>query len=132
MTGRGKFSIESARRWIAAILLVSFALRAIIPAGYMPDFGALSQGEFKTVICHGGSTTVVTIDVPAVPAKSSQHAHEPCAFSGLAAVTLASLYIGPFRPVFDWVPKLGVFADSNLTPVIVGPVLGSRGPPLFS
>lgn len=132
MTGQGKFSIVSARRWIAAILLVSFAFRAIIPAGYMPDFGALSEGEFKTVICHGGSTTVVTIDVPVVPAKSSQHAHEPCAFSGLAAVTLASHDMGPFSPVFGWVPKLGVFADSNLTPVIVGPVLGSRGPPLFT
>lgn len=132
MTGRGKFSVRPARKWIAAILLVSFALRAIIPAGYMPDFGALSSGEFKTVICHGSNTTLASTDVPAVPAKSSQHAHQPCAFSGLAAVTLASIDIGPFDPVFAWVSKLGVFAGGNLTPALAGPVLGSRGPPLFT
>jgi hypothetical protein len=131
MTGR-IFRIGAARTWIIAILAVSFAVRAIIPAGYMPDFSALSRGVYKTVICHGVEIAVADKQDPTKPHKRTPHAHQPCAFSGLAAVTLATLWIAPVKPSFVQVPKLDIPIKNPLPPARVGPVLGSRGPPHVS
>ena len=131
MTGR-IFRIGPARTWIIAILAVSFAVRAIIPAGYMPDFSALSRGVFKTVMCHGVESALADKQDQTKPSKRTPHAHQPCAFSGLAAVTLATLWVAPLKPSFIQVAKLNSLIENALPPARVGPLLGSRGPPRIS
>lgn len=131
MTGRF-FRAGVTKAWIAAILVVSFAVRAIIPAGYMPDFAALSHGVYKTVICHGVEITVADKQGHPQHNKGAPHAHQPCAFSGLAAVTLAALWIAPGKPSFIQAAKLDILIENTLPPERVGPVLGSRGPPAVS
>lgn len=131
MTGRF-FRIGATKAWIVAILAVSFVVRAIVPAGYMPDFAALSHGVYKTVICHGGEIDSAGKLRSPQQNKSTPHAHQPCAFSGLAAVTLATLCIAPDKPTFVQVASLNILIESSLPPARVGPILGSRGPPRIS
>lgn len=127
------FEKRTARTWLAHVLLLAFACRALIPAGFMPDFGAISKGVFKVVICSGSGNKVVALDADGKPAHSGgAHAHQPCAFSGLAAVAVPDLGLDRHAPVYAQVATLKANAATAQPPTRAGPVLGSRGPPLFS
>jgi hypothetical protein len=112
------------RRSFAHLLLALFALRALVPAGYMPDLGALGDGALEIVLCtaHGG-------DKPAAPHKSPR---DDCPF-GMA---LAKSFVAPSAPALPVgaqpaeaiiaAPVLAVFPLPQ-----VGPPLGSRAPPVL-
>jgi hypothetical protein len=82
------------RRPILAAWLVAMALmmKMLVPAGFMPS----ATGGFMTVqLCTGMGPQTVTM---ALPGKAGEHdgqdqhgkVDQPCAFSGLAAPTLAA------------------------------------------
>lgn len=131
---RGGIRTGSWSAWIVHVLLLAFALRALVPAGYMPDFGALSKGVYKVVICTSAGSKSITVDADghSVPDNSGAHGDQPCAFSGLAAKALPnpqSIAIAlPLLREADQFEVLSVV----LPPARAGPVLGSRGPPLNS
>ncbi len=132
---RGGIKDRWGGEWVIRLLLLSFALRALVPLGYMPDFHALSQGTFKVVICTASGSKTLEVDsqgkiLPATPGKT--HNDQPCAFTGLAALNLPQLDIVTFEPVLaDDAPLMAPLAVT-LPPVRAGPILGSRGPPSHS
>lgn len=122
------------RQWVASLLTVLFVARALIPTGYMPDFSAAAKGVFKVVICSAGGAKSVVLDADGKPVphpKGDQH-EQPCAFTGMAAVSLpvieALAVEAPDFQVSSVIPRLAV----QLPPARAGPQLGSRGPPQVS
>ena len=118
------------------LLLAVLALRALIPAGYMPDFSAAAGGVFKVVICSASGQKSITLDgidrnAPSHDQKAS-HSDQPCAFTGLAAVALTDPTAGPSQfatmTATAVIPPLAV----EVPPARAGPPLGSRGPPQLS
>ena len=122
------------RGWIVRLLLAAVLLRALIPVGYMPDFGAAAKGVFKVVICsaNGFKSVVVDKDGHKIPDHSDSTQDQPCAFSGIAVAALPSIEAGPqIAPEFadaSFIPRLAI----DLPPSRAGPPLGSRGAPQLS
>jgi hypothetical protein len=109
------------RRCLVRITLALFALRALVPAGYMPDLGALDAGHLEIVLCsaHG--------DAPSPP----QHMpRDDCPFG----MVLVKGFVAPVLPVL-LLPAAAIdvaFLDNKpagLRPPSHGPPLGSRAPP---
>ena len=136
MTSTGAKSWQAIRMWIAQILVLAFAFRALVPAGYMPDFDAIANGTFKVVICSSNGSHVVALDADEGGQKtkdSSFSAHQVCAFSGIASVDLPDLSATLSNPFGSHtVETLKANPADALPPVRAGPVLGSRGPPQLS
>lgn len=125
------------RTWHANILrvvLAAFLLRALIPAGFMPDFGAASRGVFQVVICSANGLEHLTLDVNGKPVheQKSSHQHQPCAFSGLAAVALPDLAVAQAPAPDHRIVGMQTYDATGLPPARAGPPLGSRGPPQIS
>jgi hypothetical protein len=120
--------------WITRLVLACFAIRALIPAGYMPDVQLLAKGSLKIVICSVSGIKAISLDAQGKPAPSHKQTHhdQACAFSGLAAVTAASSdAAAPPPPEFSRSGPIAL-AQEVLPPVRAGPILGSRGPPQIS
>jgi hypothetical protein len=115
--------------WLTHLLLLTFAVRALIPAGYMPDFGSSSTGDFKVVICTATGPKALVLDENGDPGSDSDHPHQPCTLAGLATVALPSF--GPIVPVSvdfraaTWIP----LPAATKPPARAGPQRSSRGPP---
>ncbi len=120
------------RTWVARVLLLALVLRALIPAGFMPDLGAMADGSFKVVICSAAGTKLVTLDAEGnpLPDTATQHDGEACAFSGMATYALTPV-VADMAVVYDasadHAAKRPVVV---LPPARAGPVLGSRAPPI--
>ena len=118
----------------AALLL--FALRAAVPVGYMPDLGALRDGQVQIVICTGTGTQALLVDQSGHPVEdggAEDHAGaSDCAF----AISSASALALPSA-----VPSLSLPMASGRTPrtseagisfpPAQGPPLGPRAPPIL-
>lgn len=124
------------RGWIARLLLAAFVVRALIPAGYMPDFSAAADGVLKIVICSASGEKSMTLDGGQTRAPShnptSSHDGQPCAFSGLASATLIDVTIGPAHYVSMAASTVVAPRAVDVPPARAGPQLGSRGPPQLS
>lgn len=126
-----EMSLRNACRCIALwVLLGVFALRALVPVGYMPDFGSLAEGTLEVVICTGvGSKTIVLDDAgKPVPSKHTGKVDHPCAFTGMAAAAAPAADLELVAQGYD--------ARHFVSPVLnhhvlrrLGSVLGPRGPP---
>jgi hypothetical protein len=140
MTG---FSVTSLRRhpacrFAARLVLLLFALRAILPVGYMPDLGALKNGQVQIVICTGSGTQALLVDASGQPVNDlrgdgPRHgAAGDCPF-GMAmakAFTLPPPVPAPAQPIFAHAfPPAG--SDQALLPPAQGPPLGPRAPPIL-
>lgn len=124
-------SLRDACRHIALwVLLGVFALRALIPVGYMPDFGSLAEGTLKIVICTGVGSKTIVLDAAGkpVPSKHTDNAEHRCAFAGMAAAATPAvdleLVAQSFHPHHFSSPVL-----NHHVPRRLGSVLGPRGPP---
>lgn len=133
------FKEGTLRRWLAHLLLLAFALRALIPAGYMPDFTVAAHGAFKVVICSAASSSPIQVDLldgSGSPTdqteKHSKHASDICAFTGIAAIALPDLQIEPLLLLEFAAIALTYPLAVTLPPVRAGPALGARAPPRFS
>lgn len=125
---------SNVRQWVVHVLLLALMLRVIVPAGYMPDFSAASDGMFKVVICTANGMQTVSLDEDGqpVPDQSTGHVDQPCAFSGLAAVALPTAEtFEPISLTFE-AAVLARHSEPELPVSVRGPPLGSRAPPSFS
>lgn len=119
------------RRWVTTLLLLAFVARALVPAGYMPDFSAASSGGFKVVICTtmGAMTIALDDNHQPEPDQPGNHHDEPCSMAGSASVALPAIDVlltsAPEFQVSNFDAPLSV----QLPPTRAGPQLGSRGPP---
>lgn len=137
-----KVSVSSLRaspacRLAARLTLLLFALRAAVPAGYMPDLGALQEGEVQIVICTGSGIQTLMVNAAGQPVENgsdaSKHAAAgDCAFGMAAgkafvlpAFIAATTDHGSARRL---PPPVSIAA---LAPPAQGPPLGSRAPPVL-
>jgi hypothetical protein len=129
------FGNNSARGFIARLILILFALRAVVPVGYMPDLGALEHGQVRIVVCTGAGFKSLLVDeagrpVDAQESGTSQHAGADCPFGTAAAKaflapTLVAALALPTYEQHILLPGSGV----ALLPPAQGPPLGPRAPP---
>jgi len=120
------------RRLLARATLVLFALRALVPVGFMPDLDALGAGHLDIVLCtaHGGVT--LPPDADGIPARPHKSPGADCPF-GMA---LAKSFVAPISPALPQplaAADAGTHADpaSGLRPPAQGPPLGPRAPPFL-
>ncbi|MBI1214503.1 MAG: DUF2946 domain-containing protein [Alphaproteobacteria bacterium] len=98
-------ALAAARRTAAVLALIAFALRSLIPDGYMPDVSAhhgKRAGLVSIVLCSGtGPVTVLMPQsaLPGAPQKQSPskpaHHHAPCPFAGAFAQGLMTAFVVP-------------------------------------
>lgn len=118
--------------WLA---LLALALRALVPAGYMPDARALHDGRLEVTFCSAaGNLPTLSLTLPADGGGKAAHdaanTGAQCPFGLLAHLTPATAPPG--------VPLLLAAAGHPLPPPAhralpaqpaQGPPLGSRAPP---
>lgn len=122
-------------RIAALVTLALVVLRALIPAGYMPDLDAARDGRFTVVICTAdGSTTLDLLSdgTPADERPAKSPAQDHCVFGGATILGLAAapIALGVVDAATD--VRAGIPADVTLPPTRAGPPLGSRAPPSLS
>lgn len=124
--------LRSRRDLVVGLLLAVFALRAFVPAGYMPSTGPslleLCRAGFPaTVLVYGDAAPID----PASPGRDSDHtAGEHCLFAAHAAAP--PLRVAEFvSPLSNTVGLLAV-ADSPFVDQSLHRAQQARGPPARS
>jgi hypothetical protein len=123
--------MRAMRRVLVHLTIALFALRALVPAGFMPDLGALGAGHLDLVLCtaQGGTLAVPDSGAPVAPQKPPG---ADCPFG----TALAKSVVAPIVPAL---PQRLARADlvmpaqtaAELLPPSQGPPLGSRAPPVL-
>lgn len=110
-------------------LLSAFAFRALIPIGYMPDFGSIAGGALKVVICTGAGSKTIVLDAAGtpIPSRHTLKVDHPCVFTGMTAVVSAADF-GFIEQQYTSHRFASSVADQHF-PRKSGFVLGPRGPP---
>lgn len=123
---------DPALRFAAGTLIFIFLLRAVIPAGFMPDARALGEGRLELVICtSSGERVAHAIDLGSGNDAPETWAGADCPYH-LSLSEVATPDIAPVPVEFGIRAANGFFATSNvLLPPAVGPPLGQRAPPVF-
>jgi hypothetical protein len=126
-----------ASRIAARLALLLFALRAMLPVGYMPDLGALKEGQVQIVICTGTGTQALFVDASGQPIDHESDPGEgyggaaDCAFAAAMAKAVAQ---PPVLAVLVPLPAVGLPSSAE-TPALQasseGPPLGPRAPPVL-
>lgn len=119
--------------WLAFLALL---LRAVVPAGYMPDARALHDGRLEVTFCSAaGDLTTVKIalssDGKSGGGHSSADTGAQCPFGLLAHVTPAPA--AQTAPLALAVSRAAPFPPAHVAAPVQpaqGPPLGSRAPPL--
>jgi hypothetical protein len=115
--------------WLGHALLAAFVLKALIPAGFMPDFSGLDGQSFKIVICTANGSKLVDAGDDGSGGTVAKHAGDPCALATLAAlaapdVATSITYNG--LPVSN---RMAIAPAAVLPPVRAGPAHSPRAPP---
>lgn len=132
--GTGSLNESRAGRMTVRLAVLLFAVRAIVPVGYMPDLGALRDGQVQIVICTGTGTQALLVDAAGQPLdqeRAPDHADAAdCSFATATATAVALPVTAPAlaRPAFASGAHSGGESVALLPPV-QGPPLGSRAPP---
>ncbi len=118
-------------------LLAAVLLRGLIPAGYMPDPGALKLGQLELTLCTASGERVafsLPLDGLATSGAPDGHgvASDPdCPFGLLSQVTPALLALAfwwPWRPTQRLARRRAWVAPPPAIR-LTGPALGPRAPP---
>lgn len=129
--------MHSAWRTLMCLALFAFVLRAVVPAGFMPDPGALKNGAIRVTFCSADRATTHLALNFGHQEKSSPSHHAGamgCPFAMLAAQALGTS-AGHVRVPVPALTELGIAHRDVLYRVQpwlkdLGPPLGSRAPPL--
>ncbi|MBA4130770.1 MAG: hypothetical protein C0519_05035 [Hyphomicrobium sp.] len=121
--------LRRVRVWLGHALLAAFMLKALIPAGFMPDFSGQDGQSFKIVICTANGSKLVDAGDDGSGGSVAKHAGEPCALNALAAlaapdVAASVLYHGLLDTARQEIAPAAV-----LPPVRAGPAHSPRAPP---
>lgn len=128
-SGYGPILKRHVARYLTGLLLVAVMVRALVPAGFMPDFQSGPDGTFKIVICTANGFKVISTDAGDDPSPRSDHGHDVCAFAATASLALLVPEVAETpRPHVSLLVQ-AIPAEVVLPPARAGPQLGSRGPP---
>lgn len=80
------------RRWLSLVLLVVFAVRSFVPAGFMLDASGSSDGAMTMVICTGQGTEMISVDADGkrIPPKQAPADTSLCPYSASGAAAIAA------------------------------------------
>ena len=80
------------RRWLSLIMLVVFAARCLVPAGFMLEASANGDGTMTMAICTGQGTQLISLDADGkpMPPKPAHTDNGLCAYSASGTTALAS------------------------------------------
>jgi len=122
---------EGWRQTVARLLLVCFVVRALLPVGFMPTFGATGDQSLHFVLCLGDANAAQAASNPASPDQGdpSSTSHDQCAFSFLPRLALPETPGIAIAPLLLAGRVLGVAPSVGLIPIVAGPSLGQRAPP---
>lgn len=130
-TGRHLGMRRSVPWFLAALML----MRAMIPAGFMPDLSGAGQSRFEIIICIAEGSPAITADQadaasPAHVPRRGERRFDPCAFALAMAGALVVLGLilalfsdGPSRIFFPFSFERIAFACRSGS-------LGPRAPPI--
>ncbi|MEG3146479.1 DUF2946 family protein [Sphingomonas sp. RT2P30] len=112
--------------WLMVTL--ALAMKVLVPAGFMPVFGAKGVA---IVICSGSGPMTATMAMPGMATPGGDHdapgKHEaPCAFAGLAAPGLGGADIIQLAIALAAIVAFGVL----FTPIARRPIWAFLRPPL--
>jgi hypothetical protein len=117
--------------WLA---LMALLLRALVPAGYMPDARALDAGRFEVTFCTAAGAPAA-LSAALSTFKDGKPAHDAqtgaqCPFGLLAHLTPAPAFsLNPLSLPADTTPTAQPAQPPLPATVAHGPPLGSRAPP---
>ena len=117
--------------WLA---LMALLLRALVPAGYMPDTRALDAGRFEVTFCTAAGAPAA-LSAALSTLKDGKPAHDAqtgaqCPFGLLAHLTPAPAFsLNPLSLPADTTPTAQPAQPPLPATVAHGPPLGSRAPP---
>jgi hypothetical protein len=131
------------RYFILCLMMFVLSLRALVPAGFMPDGGALRDGRLEMAFCSadGSNLKTVVIDRHGAPAPQSPQSPDgghlrqapDCPFNLLTSLpllpTMAFLLAG--MPLPAWIVPPAARPAMPALVSLQGPPLGSRAPPLL-
>jgi hypothetical protein len=133
MKGQGNNTrTDPALRFAAGMLIFIFMLRALIPAGFMPDAKALGEGRFELVLCtSAGDRVVQSIDFDGSGDEPKSWGGADCPYhlslsQAFAPGADAASIPAEFR---TGAALLFASAATELLPPALGPPLGQRAPP---
>ncbi|MFA5949473.1 MAG: hypothetical protein WC807_04255 [Hyphomicrobium sp.] len=122
------------RRVLGFLLVVTFALRSLLPAGFMLQAVASAGGEpsaLQIVICTGHGAELVTLDANGKPVKSKTGSADAkiCSYSGVGSKIAADAAPEPLAAIVvfasvDYVLAVELFRASSRPGE-----LWARGPP---
>ena len=123
-------------RFAAYAALLLFALRAVVPVGYMPDLGALRDGQVQIIICTGTGTQALLVDQSGHPVEdggAADHAGaSDCAFAISTATALALPSAVPSLSLPLAAGRTARTSEAGTSfPPAQGPPLGPRAPPIL-
>ena len=80
------------RRWLSLILLVVFAARSFVPAGFMLEASSTGDGTMTMVICTGQGTQMISVDADGkpIPPKPAHADTSICPYSASGTAALAA------------------------------------------
>jgi hypothetical protein len=120
------------RRLLSTIVVLAFALRSVVPVGFM--LAPAAGGDLTVVICtgHGPATATLTADGKLAPAKPKPGDHGLCAYASVGGVALSEPVSAPsalglefseltFKPTHDLIRALPRAGGTS-----------ARGPPNLS
>mgnify|MGYP000200152346 CR=1 FL=1 len=120
---------------LLCLLVLAFVVRALIPAGFMPQADPAQGGEMALSLCTStGDMVTMKVDMgrPAPDVPDPSHAHADCAFNMLShqALTLPPwpVAVASASHARDLAPVADLQAARPPQPA-AGPPLGSRAPP---
>ncbi|HEY4319370.1 MAG TPA: DUF2946 family protein [Herbaspirillum sp.] len=119
------------------VMLLALSLRSLVPAGYMPDAGALRDGRLEMAFCtsDGMKSIVVGAHHEGAPASGDAPHHSSqsndCPFSVLSALpAMPSMALALVGMPLLLSPAQAAPRPAPLPAVLSqGPPLGSRAPP---
>jgi hypothetical protein len=120
-------------RFAAGTLIFVFLLRALIPAGFMPDAKAAGEGRFELVICtSAGERLVQGIDLDASGDKPATWSGADCPYHHSLSQAFTAPALAPVPVEFAaGAARAPLLAATELLPPALGPPLGQRAPPFF-
>lgn len=125
---------RAARRRVALALLVLFALRSLVPAGYMPAPAAMADGLIRMTLCDGYTTRTVLVDAEGRIVEEPENTTADICDFALASLA-STLPLPDLLPLPSLQPRQAAAPGHQalwLHPPVRGPPLGSRAPPAIS
>jgi hypothetical protein len=127
-------ALRRVRAWLGHAVLIAFVMKALIPAGFMPEFSAGESGPFKIVICTASGSKIIDTAGDHGPSRTTvtKHLGEPCQLGAHPALVLPDAIASiAWAKGYDR-PLIAPSVVAMLPPARAGPAHSPRAPPILS